>query len=206
MTETVSQNILSFPGFDTPPGCIGQPAVEYEVAIRAEDGSDAPAGTVGQLWIRGTPGLSLFLEYLNNPEATEAAFDADGWFNTGDQVVWEAEGFIRFVNRANDMLRVGEENVAASEVEMVVNRVPGVLESAVVGRPDDMLGEVPIAFIVVRDGFSSAETERAVHTTCGATLSKFKRPREVVVVECLPKGLLDKTLKRELRESLKQRR
>jgi crotonobetaine/carnitine-CoA ligase len=197
MTETVTQNIHSFLDFETPPGVIGHPAHEYEVAVRRTDKSDAQPGETGRLWIRGVPGLSLFLEYLNNPEATNDAFDADGWFDTGDEVSLDENGHIRFVSRAKDMLRVGEENVAALEIETVINRVEGVIECAVVGRPDDMLEEVPVAFVVARQ--PCAELEADIMARCTTALARFKRPREIVFVDELPKGLLDKTLKRHLR-------
>jgi crotonobetaine/carnitine-CoA ligase len=197
MTETITQNIHSFIGFDTPPGAIGHPAHEYELAVRDESGADVTPGEVGRLWIRGVPGLSLFLEYLNNPEATDAAFDATGWFNTGDEVELDADGHIYFVSRAKDMLRVGEENVAALEVESVINRVPGVVECAVIGKPDDMLEEVPVAFVVARE--PSPELEARILAFCAEALARFKQPREIRFIPELPKGLLDKTLKKELR-------
>jgi crotonobetaine/carnitine-CoA ligase len=197
MTETITQNIHSFIGFDAPTGAIGHPAHEYEVAVRRESGADATPGEVGRLWIRGVPGLSLFLEYLNDPEATDAAFDANGWFNTGDEVRLDTGGHIHFVSRAKDMLRVGEENVAALEVESVINRVPGVVECAVIGKPDDMLEEVPVAFVVALA--PSPDLEAQILAFCAEVLAKFKQPREIRFVPELPKGLLDKTLKRELR-------
>jgi len=200
MTETITQNIHSFFGFDTPNGAIGHPAHEYEVAVRSESGEDVQPGEIGRLWIRGIPGLSLFLEYLNNPEATEAAFDENGWFNTGDEVRLDSGGHIYFISRAKDMLRVGEENVAAVEIEAVINRVAGVMDCAVIGKPDEMLEEVPIAFVVALE--PSAELEARILAHCSDVLAKFKRPREIRFISELPKGLLDKTLKRELRLSL----
>jgi len=152
---------------------------------------------IGRLWIRGIPGVSLFLEYLNNAEATDAAFDSNGWFNTGDEVRLDAGGHIYFISRAMDMLRVGEENVAALEIESIINRVPGVIECAVIGKPDEMLEEVPIAFVVAFE--PSAELEARILAYCRDALAKFKHPREIRFIRELPKGLLDKTLKRELR-------
>lgn len=197
MTETITQNIHSFMGFDTPDGAIGHPAHEYEVAVRSATGEHVAPGETGRLWIRGIPGLSLFLEYLNNPKATDAAFDSNGWFNTGDEVSLDTGGHIYFVSRAKDMLRVGAENVAAPEIEVVINSVPGVIECAVIGKPDDMLEEVPVAFVVALE--PSAELEALILGRCKEALSKFKCPREIRFIPELPKGLLDKTLKRELR-------
>jgi crotonobetaine/carnitine-CoA ligase len=105
------------------------------------------------------------------------------------------------VNRDRDMLRVREENVAASEVEAVIARITGVVECAVVGKPDPMLEEVPVAFVVART--PSPQLEREILIACGAALSHFKQPREIHFVDQLPKGLLDKTLKRHLRDRLK---
>ena len=201
MTETITQNIHSFIGFDTPNGAIGHPAHEYEVAVRSEGGEDVQPGATGRLWIRGIPGLSLFLEYLNDPEATDAAFDENGWFNTGDEVLLDADAHIHFVSRSRDMLRVGEENVAALEIESVINRVAGVIECAVIGKPDEMLEEVPVAFVVALA--PSAELEARILAHCTDALAKFKHPREIRFIAQLPKGLLDKTLKRELRLSLR---
>jgi crotonobetaine/carnitine-CoA ligase len=200
MTETISQNIHSVIGFEIPNGAIGHPAHEYEVAVRGESGRDVESGEIGRLWIRGIPGLSLFLEYLNNDEATDAAFDEMGWFNTGDEVRLDPGGHIYFISRAKDMLRVGEENVAALEIESVINRVPGVMECAVIGKPDEMLEEVPIAFVVALE--PSAELEARILAHCSDALARFKHPREIRFIPEMPKGLLDKTLKRELRLSL----
>lgn len=197
MTETVSQNIHSHIGFMTPDGAIGRPAHEYEIAIRRSDGSHSPRGETGRLWVRGTPGLSMFLEYLNCPEATRTAFDHDGWFDTGDEIKVEGNGQLQFMGRAKDMLRVGEENVAASEIESVINRVEGVIECAVVGKPDDMLEEVPVAFVVAHD--PGAKLEADILAMCANVLSRFKRPREIHFLDELPKGLLDKILKKHLR-------
>jgi len=199
MTETITQNIHSVFDFEAPAGAIGYPAHEYEIAVRDSDGKDS---IQGRLWIRGIPGYSMFLEYLNKPEATAACFDRDGWFDTGDTVRVDALGHLHFVNRARDMLRVGEENVAASEIEGVINRVAGVVECAVIGKPDDMLDEVPVAFVVARE--PSEDLSKRILDLCGEVLSRFKRPREIYFVDELPKGLLDKTLKRELRERLKR--
>jgi crotonobetaine/carnitine-CoA ligase len=200
MTETVSQNIHSTLGFGIPDGAIGRPAQEYEIAVRHPDGSAAAPGETGRLWVRGVPGLSMFLEYLNQRESTESAFDSEGWFDTGDELKIDDQGQLHFVGRAKDMLRVGEENVAASEIEAVINRVEGVVESAVVGKPDDMLEEVPVAFVVARD--PSAKLEAEIVAVCEVALSRFKRPREIRFVDELPKGLLDKTLKRHLKARL----
>jgi crotonobetaine/carnitine-CoA ligase len=203
MTETISQNITYSRGMTGPEMSMGIPAPEYEISIQREDGSSVDFGETGHLWVRGIPGISLFYEYLNNPDATAASFDADGWFDTGDLVTPRENGHVFFSSRAKDMLKVGGENVAASEIEVVIAQVAGVQEVAVVGKPDPAYDEVPVACVVTTA--PSAELEQQILEHCRVKLSNFKRPREVVFVDELPKGLLDKILKRELREQVLQR-
>jgi crotonobetaine/carnitine-CoA ligase len=101
----------------------------------------------GNLLIKGTPSLSLFAEYLNQPQATADAFDEWGWFCTGDQATVHADGFLSFADRSKDMLKISAENVAASEIEGVILETGLVREVAVVGRPDEQFDEVPVAFV-----------------------------------------------------------
>lgn len=198
MTETVAACITSEQGFAGPEGAIGRPCPDYEISVRHDDGSEAGFNEVARLYVRGTPGLSLFYEYLNDPDATASSFDEDGWFDTGDEVLVRPEGDIFFAGRAKDMLKVGGENVAAVEIEAVIGAVPGVVECAVVGKPDQMLDEVAVAFVVA--DVPSPRLENAIMLACEAKLSRFKRPREIRFINALPTGLLGKVLKRELRE------
>ncbi|WP_370309847.1 AMP-binding protein [Sinimarinibacterium flocculans] len=200
MTETVSACISTEQGFTGPEGAMGRPRPEYEISVRRDDGSEAGPDEPGRLYVRGVPGLSLFHEYLHDPEATAAAFDDDGWFETGDEVVARPQGELFFVGRTKDMLKVGGENVAAIEIETVIATVPGVVECAVVGKPDDMRDELPVAFVVAeRPG---AELEAAIRACCEDKLSAFKRPHEIRFIERLPTGLLGKILKKDLRAML----
>jgi crotonobetaine/carnitine-CoA ligase len=198
MTETVAACIVTEQGFKGPEAAMGRPTAEYEISIRRDDGGDVTFGETGRLYVRGVPGLSLFYEYLNDPEATAAAFDEDGWFDTGDEIAARPEGELFFVGRAKDMLKVGGENVAAIEIETVIAAVAGVAECAVVGKPDKMLDEVPVAFVV--SPAASPTLEAAIHAACSEKLSAFKRPREIRFINELPTGLLGKILKRDLRE------
>ncbi len=200
MTETISQCTVSDHEHAVPEGTMGWPAPEYELSIRRDDGSEVEPGETGRLWIRGIPGLSLFLEYLHDPDATARSYDSDGWFDTGDEVLPTPSGAIFFVSRAKDMLKVGGENVAAIEIEVVIAQVPGVVECAVVGKPDPMLDEVPVAFVVAQNASPALAAE--IEATCAARLADFKRPREVRFLDQLPKGLLDKVLKKDLRAML----
>lgn len=199
MTETVSHGIVSDPWQPTRRGAIGRPAPEYGIAVVRGDGvTPVEPDETGALLIRGVPGLSMFAEYLNQPEATAASYDQDGWFRTGDLVTVHADGCITFADRAKDMVRVGGENVAASEIERVIAEVPGVIEVAVVGRPDPKLDEVPVAFVV---GDDDGLAQRVV-SACATKLADFKVPRQVSVVRALPRSTISKINKAQLRSFL----
>ncbi|MBO6542655.1 MAG: AMP-binding protein [Alphaproteobacteria bacterium] len=205
MTETITHGTVSNP-YDktTPPMTMGKPAVGYEIAVTRDDGTPVAPGETGNLLIKGIPGLSLFLEYLNNPKATAESFDADGYFITGDKVTLLENGFLQFADRDKDMLKVGGENVAASEVERVIMTVPGIAECAVVAKKDPMLDEVPVAFLLVPGGEASAPAGLAdqVVTACTRELANFKVPREIFIVDALPRSTLEKIAKAELRKRL----
>lgn len=207
MTETIALPIYSTLGLPGREMSMGLPSPEYEVEVRAADGAAAAFGDSGRLLIRGIPGISLFHSYLYNPEATAKAFDPQGWFDTGDMVTATADGFITFNGRSGDTLRVGAENVAESEIERVVAAVPGVLEVAVVGRPDEMLDEVPVA-VVEAPGCSTDEARTAlaadIIARCREQLADFKVPREVFVVAQIPRVTLGKLDKKTLRKSLRE--
>jgi acyl-CoA synthetase (AMP-forming)/AMP-acid ligase II len=105
-------------------------------------------GETGDLFIEGVRGVSLFAEYAGDPAATAAAFREDGLFITGDRVRLGEDGYLYFADRSKDMLKIGGENVAASEIERVIGAVAGVSEVAVVAKHHDMLDEVPVAFVI----------------------------------------------------------
>jgi carnitine-CoA ligase len=154
----------------------------------------------GELWLRGTRGIQLFLEYFDNPEANEAAFE-DGWFKTGDIVKLGEAGNVFYQERDKDLLKVGGENVSAREVEELVGAVPGVAQVAVVGKQHDFLDQVVVAFVITNpDAPEQKVLEELVIDTCKQSLADFKVPRAVYVVEEFPTGTLDKLLKNKLRE------
>lgn len=201
MTETVSQGLLSVGPPSGIEGDIGRVAPEYEVRVTRPDGSAVRPGETGELGIRGVRGISMFAQYWNNPDATQASFDDNGWFATGDLVRLNQEGTFSFVDRAKDMLRVGSENVAASEIERVVLEALGGGEAAVVGRPDDTLDEVPVVFVCTsrQDPRREPDLEDRVLEACRSQLADFKVPRAVHVVRALPRTTISKVNKRELR-------
>ena len=213
MTETISHGIVSCRHLPSPALAIGRPAPEYGIAIVDDDEgpvADAQAiepGGSGQLLVKGVRALSLFQGYLGNAAATAASFTADGWFRTGDRVDLLPDGSIRFGDRTKDMLKVGGENVAASEIERVIAAVPGVHECAVVARKHRMLDEVPVVFVlpieaVRQSAQAGVELAERVRAACAAQLADFKRPHEVRLVDSLPRSTLEKIAKAELRKAL----
>jgi crotonobetaine/carnitine-CoA ligase len=200
MTELITQPVhgdIRIPdGF----GVTGRPAAEYELRIVDEGGADVNVRGTGELRVRGIRGLSLFAEYLNDPEATTDSFDETGYFKTGDLVTLRDGGGISFTSRLKDMLKVSGENVAAAEIERVVGGVAGVREVAVVGVADAQHGEVPFAFVVAAETSDDREALRvAITAACTEKLADFKRPRQVRWIEELPRATLDKIDKGTLR-------
>lgn len=197
MTETVAFPTIGYVDLPNRQFAMGRPAPGYEVAVVRDDGTPVEFGESGRLLVRGIPGLSLFYEYLNHPEATAAAFDERGWMDTGDIATPYEDGSLRFEGRGKDMLRVGAENVAAAEIERVIHTVPGVFEVAVVGRSDELLGEVPVAFVIPaapHDGLAAT-----ILAACRERLADFKVPRDIHFVETFPRSTLNKISKKDLR-------
>lgn len=208
MTETITHGIVGNLHGPNLPLSIGRPAPEYEIAIVEDDtvpvreGRAIEPGGSGLLLIRGQRGLSLFQEYLGNAQATADSFDPDGWFRTGDRVNLLPDGSIQFGDRDKDMLKVGGENVAASEIERVLLVVAGVHECAVVAKKHPMLDEVPVAFILPTPGSLPEDLIRRVNAACAEQLADFKRPVEVRLVDAFPRSTLEKIAKAQLRAML----
>jgi fatty acid CoA ligase FadD36 len=164
------------------------------IESRLVDESGAPVAhdgeTIGRLEVRGP---TLFDGYLNLPEATAEAFTSDGWYRTGDVAVIDGGGMHRIVGRESvDLIKSGGYRVGAGEIETALLGHPGVVEVAVVGIPDDDLGQRIVAFVV-----GEAEPEALIEFVAGE-LSVHKRPREVRIVESLPRNAMGKVLKKEL--------
>jgi crotonobetaine/carnitine-CoA ligase len=206
MTETVTHAINGKPYEPLMAGSMGRIGHGYEIAVvDKETGRLCAEGEVGELWLRGTRGVHLFLEYFDNPEANEAAFE-DGWFKTGDMVMQGPGGNVFYRERDKDLLKVGGENVSAKEVEEVVSRVQGVGSVAVVGKQHDWLNQVVVAFVIKGAGAAEdAALEAAVIESCKGQLADFKVPRAVYFVDQFPTGTLDKILKNKLREMADER-
>jgi crotonobetaine/carnitine-CoA ligase len=201
MTETVTHAVSGKPYEGIPSRSMGHPTPGYEMAVVDKDtGELCATGQTGELWLRGTRGIQLFLEYFDNPEANAKAFEGD-WFKTGDMVRVDPHGNVFYQERDKDLLKVGGENVSAKEVEDCIVALPAVQSVAVVAKKHDFLSEVAVAFVVTTPGTHDLDALRAeVIERCKANLASFKVPRAVYVVDELPTGTLNKILKNRLRE------
>jgi len=201
MTETITHGTVGSVHLPNAPLSMGRPGPGYEVFVLDDNGAPVRPGETGDLFVRGQRGISLFLEYANDPAATAAAFTADGLFITGDRVTLGADGALYFADRSKDMLKVGGENVAASEIERVIQCVPGVKEVAVVAAPHPMLTEVPVAFVVPLDP-SAPDLHTRIAAACQDSLASFKQPHALRFIDALPRGTLEKVTKAQLRALL----
>ena len=139
--------------------------------------------------------------YFNRPEETAATIDAGGWLRTGDIVRIDPDGFLTITGRAKDMMIVGGENVFPREVETVLEEHPAVADAAVLGKPDPSRGEVVVAFVTLKDSSQTSSDE--LRGFCRERLAGYKTPREVYILDDLPRGPTGKILKRELKAALK---
>jgi len=201
MTETITHGIVGDVDHPGPFMCIGRVSPGYDIEIRDPDGAPIKPGARGLLYIRGVRGVSMFKEYFGNPEANDKAFDADGWFETGDVIRMDEDGNLFFGDRDKDMLKVGAENVAASEIEMVIMETGWVRECAVVGQKHFMLDEVPVVFVIATPDAPDDLKDRIIEV-CRENLADFKVVRDVITVNEMPRSTLEKIAKNELRERL----
>jgi carnitine-CoA ligase len=175
---------------------IGPPIAGRSVVLRKpETGADAPPGEPGELVLAGVPGEDIFLEYLDDPAATGRSFvqrDGVTWFRTGDMVDRaDGTGALRFVGRRDDVIKVSGENVSLTEVEATIAQAPGVLECAVLGRPDPVRDMVPVAYVVPRDReHPPAVSELAAWSE--RNLAAAARPRDWHLIEALPRTSVGK--------------
>jgi fatty-acyl-CoA synthase len=175
----------------------GRAVPHCRVRIAAADGSPLPPGDDGEVLVQGP---TVMPEYWQNPEATSQAFHDDGWLRTGDVGRLDGEGMLSIVGRVKEVIIVGSCNVYPADVESVLASCPQIAESAVIGRPDDDLGEVPVAFVVLR----KTETMSAddVRELFAGRLADYKHPRDVVFLDALPRSAIGKVRADELRKSL----
>ncbi|MFJ3302114.1 acyl-CoA synthetase [Streptomyces sp. NPDC086549] len=198
MTETLMNTSVRADG-EPRAGTVGVPLPGVELRLVEEDGTpvaEYDGETVGEIQVRGP---NLFTEYLHRPDATAAAFTAEGWFRTGDMAVREPDGYVRIVGRkATDLIKSGGYKIGAGEIENALLEHPGVREAAVTGEPDADLGERIVAWIVPADPQSPPpDEELADHVA--RRLAPHKRPRVVHHLDALPRNDMGKIMKRALR-------
>jgi acyl-CoA synthetase (AMP-forming)/AMP-acid ligase II len=172
---------------------VGRPRPGFELRIVDDDGRDLPGGQAGEVLLRGG---SIMAGYLDDPEETAKALSADGWLRTGDLGEVDAAGRLRIVGRVKDMFIVGGFNAYPAEIENALLRHPDVRQAAVIGIPDQRLGEVGMAFVVVSGGVSSEE----IIEWSRSAMANYKVPRVVEIVDALPLNATGKVLKDVLRE------
>lgn len=177
-------------------GTIGFPLPSTDFAIRDAEGNDVPFGEPGEICIRGP---QVMVGYWNRPDETAKVMTPDGFFRSGDVGVMLADGQVKIVDRMKDMVLVSGFNVYPNEVEDVLAGHPGVLETAVIGLPDEHSGEAVTAFVVRKDAALTAEVLRAF---CKESLTGYKVPKQIVFRDSLPKTNVGKVLRRALREEV----
>jgi long-chain acyl-CoA synthetase len=175
-------------------GSIGLPIPSTDVCIKDDDGNVLPTGEVGELCVKGP---QVMKGYWQRPEETAKVIDADGWLHTGDMARIDARGFVYIVDRKKDMILVSGFNVYPNEVEDVVAAMPGVLEVAAIGIPDERSGEAVKLFVVRKDPSLTAEQIKAY---CREALTGYKQPRQIEFRSELPKTNVGKILRKELRD------
>ena len=175
---------------------VGLPHSVVEVAVRDEDGRALPAGSAGEICVRGDVVMS---GYWNNPSATASALRG-GWLWTGDVGAFDDDGFLTLKDRSKDLIVSGGSNIYPREVEEALLAHPAVAEASVVGRPDREWGEVVVAVVVPR---GEAPAAAALDALCLEHIARFKRPKRYLFVDALPKNNYGKVLKSALRERLR---
>ncbi|MEQ1946184.1 MAG: AMP-binding protein [Bryobacteraceae bacterium] len=188
MTETMMNISNPYDG-ERRPGSVGLPLPGVIAKIVGPDGNDLPDGETGEVWLKGP---NVFRGYWRREEATKAAF-VDGWFRTGDIGFRAPDGYFTLAGRKSDLIISGGFNIYPREIEEFLMEQPEVAEAAVVGEDDRVRGEVPIAYIVWREG---AEPDaKSIEARCRETLASFKIPRRFETIDKLPRNALGKVQK-----------
>lgn len=195
MTETTGAGMCNpYPsaGFN---GSVGLPLPAVDIEIRDEAGMLLPLDEPGEIWIKGP---TVMAGYWQQPEATAQVMDEQGFMATGDVGTINKAGFVTLVDRKKDVVLVSGFNVYPTEIEDVLSRMDGVAESVAIGIPDEKTGEAVKLFVVSHD---PALTVQAVHDFCTQHLTNYKRPKQIVFLDALPKSTVGKVLRKDLRKS-----
>jgi malonyl-CoA/methylmalonyl-CoA synthetase len=180
-------------------GTVGLPLPGTQVRIVDDAGTPCPAKRVGNIEVRGD---NVFVGYWKMPERTQDEFTADGWFRSGDMGQWDDDGYVSIIGRSKDLVITGGLNVYPKEIEEMIDALPGVGESAVIGLPHPDLGEAVTAVVTRQQNAAGAAlTEGAVIAALTGRLANFKVPKRVLFVDDLPRNTMGKVQKKLLRES-----
>jgi long-chain acyl-CoA synthetase len=193
LSETSPVASFNHPDKERKPGSIGTPIDGVEMQVWDDDGNEVPQGEVGEIVIRGH---NVMKGYWERPEATENSIDDDGWFRTGDMAKMDEDGYFFIVDRKKDLIIRGGYNVYPREIEEVLYEHPAIQEAAVVGVPDESLGEEVGAAVVLKKGESLDADE--IKSYVKEQVAAYKYPRKIWFEDELPKGPTGKILKREI--------
>jgi acyl-CoA synthetase (AMP-forming)/AMP-acid ligase II len=202
MTEGASQITATPLGAPARPGSVGLP-VGNALEVRDDSGVPLPVGEVGMVWIRGK---GVITQYLHGRAAER--FDANGWLQTGDLGRVDEDGYVYLMGRSDDLIIRGGENLYPAEIENVLLEDDAVREAVVAARDDEVLGQVPVAYVIPVDAeLTDAQKNELVATLqelCEAKLTKYKRPAEVNVVDDLPRAATGKFQRVKIREKARE--
>ncbi len=199
-TETVAV-LANYPCLPIREGSMGKPTPGHYVAIVDDEGNELPAGEEGHIAIRIKPfhPPGIFKGYLNQPDANQVAFRGD-WYYTGDKAYKDEEGYFWFVGRADDVIKASGYRIGPFEVESALIEHPAVQESAVIGKPDPVRGEIVKAFVILKPGYEPSEQlVKELQEHCKRVTAPYKYPREIEFVKELPKTISGKIRRGELR-------
>jgi len=197
MTETNMNTSNPYDGVRLP-GSVGLPLPGVALRIADKQGAPLPQGETGMIEVRGP---NVFQGYWRMPEKSAAEFHADGFFKTGDLGLIDANGYVHIVGRDKDLIISGGFNIYPKEIESLIDALPELEESAVVGLPHDDFGEGVTAFVVLKPGADLSEA--AVILALGEKLARFKHPKRVIFVDQLPRNTMGKVQKSLLRAEFK---
>ena len=193
MTETNMNSSNPLQG-ERRAGTVGPPLPGVDIRITDDDSGELPTGEIGNLQVRGP---NVFKGYWKLPEKTAEDFTDEGYFNTGDKGLIDEQGYVSIVGRSKDVVITGGLNVYPKEVELVIDDVDGVKESAVIGLPHADFGEAVVAIVVPESAGSVDATDIIEHAK--TQLANFKVPKQVVIVDALPRNTMGKVQKNVLR-------
>ncbi|MEO5963364.1 MAG: AMP-binding protein [Thermomonas sp.] len=194
LTETSPAVCINPPELGAFNGSIGLPVPSTNVCIKDDNGNKLPMGEVGELCVMGP---QVMRGYWQRPEDTAQSIDAEGWLHTGDMARMDENGYFYIVDRKKDMILVSGFNVYPNEIEDVISMIPGVLEVAAIGVPDEKSGEAVKVFVVKKDPALTADQIKAF---CRENMTGYKQPRFIEFRDDLPKSNVGKILRKELRE------